>query len=262
MPAAKVVWRIVRATFLARLEYRGEFLLQVGVGIMWQASVIVFATVILGRFPGMGGWSREAVFLIVGMRMLSHGLFELVFGRIDALVFQVQEGRIDAYLLRPMPVYRQVQLAYFPVNAIGDLGVGIVLFLNAVVRAPVDWTLGKGLFLAAALIGAVLLEAAIVTTISCAALHHPSAYAWGQWVMELIATFGNYPLSILPKFAHHLFVFVLPVAFMAYFPAAYLTGEAASPVLGLLSPLVGGLAFVAARLLWNRSLTRYSGVNG
>ncbi|WP_344320299.1 ABC transporter permease [Streptomyces macrosporus] len=250
----------------AQLEYRAEFLLTIAFGIAWQSSVIVFAAVLLQRFPGMGGWSSEDVLLIVGMRMLSHALYVLVFGRVHSLSFLVQEGLVDAWLLRPMPVYRQAQLSSFPTNGLGDLAVGVTMFAFAVQQAEEPWTAGRVAFLVAGVVGGMLVESAVGTAMSCAAFRFPSTFYWSSWVEELMATFGGYPLSILPRAVSGVFTFVLPLAFIAYFPAGVLTGHGSSlgvPVwLAALSPLVGLALFVGARLLWNRSLRHYTGVNG
>ena len=74
------------------MEYRTEFLLNIAIGAIWQMSVIVFATVLLARFTGMGGWDSSDVLLIPAIRMLAHGLFVLLLGRVHFIGRQVQEG--------------------------------------------------------------------------------------------------------------------------------------------------------------------------
>ncbi|MFJ6213479.1 ABC transporter permease [Streptomyces sp. NPDC092296] len=261
-----MAWRITRLNFRAQLEYRAEFLMMIGIGVVWQLSIIVFATVLLTRFTGLGGWTSADVLLIAGMRMFSHALYVLLFGRVYSLSFLVQEGVIDAYLLRPMPVYRQVQLSSFPTNGFGDLAVALSMFAAALWRSGLDWTPGRCAFLAAGVVGGTLVEAAVGTAMSSAALHFPATFYWSSWVEELTATFGSYPLNILPRAVGGLFTFALPLAFVAYLPAGVLTGRGGSlgvPVwLAAGSPLVGLAAFIASRRLWNLSLRRYTGVNG
>ena len=62
------------------------------------------------------------------------------------------------------------------------------------------------------------------------------------------------------------FQVLVPLAFVAYFPAAVLTGhggDSGVPYwLAAASPLVGLLAYLGARLLWRWSLGHYTGVNG
>ncbi|MCX4765778.1 ABC-2 family transporter protein [Streptomyces sp. NBC_01275] len=264
--AVRIVWRVTRLNFRAQLEYRAEFLTMIAIGAVWQVSVIVFATVLLTRFTGMGGWDSRDVLLIPATRMLAHGLFVLFLGRMHGLGRQIQEGRVDAYLLRPMPVHRQAQLEYFPTNAIGDLTVAAALMAGALSRSDLDWTAGRISYLIAAVLGGMLLEAALFTAVACASLRFPAADYWGRWLEQLLGTFGSYPLNVLPRAVGGFLTYGLPLAFVAYFPAAFLTGhghDTGVPYwLAALSPLLGLLAYLGSRLLWRWSLGHYTGVNG
>lgn len=262
--AWKLALHIARLCLRAELDYRGNFVTEIVFGVAWQASVIVFATVLLGSFPGMGGWPGRAVLLIASMRMLSHGIFALIFDRNDTLLTLVQDGHLEAFMLRPMPVYRQVQLAIFPVNALGDLLVGASMITWALSVIDLHWTLLRVSYFASGLTGGVLVEAAISTTLASFLLRHPATSAWHLWIEELLGTFGSYPLSFLPRLMSNAFTFVLPLAFIAYFPAAVLTGYTGGlnvpAPLAAASPLIGMAAFVLSRLFWRMSLRRYTGV--
>jgi ABC-2 type transport system permease protein len=262
----RITRRIVGLTLRARLEYRGEFLVNILFGAVYQTSIIVFASVLLGRFPGMGGWPSHAVLLIVALRMFSHGLFELFFGRITALAEFIQEGQLDALLLRPLPVYRQVQLSTFPANAFGDLIVGVSMFVSAVLSIDLHWTPTRVAYVVSVLIGGTLLEAAVFTTLSTLHFKYPAALLWSFWAEELMSTFGNYPLKVLPKAVGGAFTFLLPLAFIAYLPTAVLTGNESGlgvPVaIAAAAPAIGLALFIVSRVLWNKALRGYSGVNG
>ncbi|MGY1496522.1 ABC transporter permease [Streptomyces sp. QTS52] len=266
MNAVRIAWRITRLNFRAQLEYRSEFLLMIAIGAIWQVSVIVFATVLLSRFAGMGGWDSSEVLLIPATRMLAHGIFVLFLGRLHGIGRIIQEGAIDTYLVRPMPVFRQVQLSYFPTNAIGDLTVAVGLMAGALSRSDLDWTAGRITYLVVCVLGGMLLEAALFTAVACASLRFPAADYWGRWLEELLGTFGSYPLNVLPRAVSGFLTFGLPLAFVAYFPAAVLTGhgdDTGVPYwLAAASPLLGLVAFLGARLLWRWSLGHYTGVNG
>lgn len=261
-----VARQITALNVRAQLEYRAEFLMRILFGIVWQLSVIVFAAVLLSRFSAMGGWASSQILLLVATRMLCNGLFVLYCGTVYSLAFYVQEGVIDGFLLRPMPVYRQVQLINFQTNGLGDLIVGLGLFAGAIARSPLAWTPGRLGYLAAAVLGGTLVIAAVFTAVSAAALHFPAAWYWTSWIGEVTATFGGYPLSILPKTVGELLTWVLPIAFIAYLPLGVLTGHGGDLGVPLAvaagAPAVALAMYVGSRLLWNRSLRHYTGVNG
>jgi len=266
LKAVRIAWRITRLNFRAQLEYRSEFLLNVAIGAIWQVSVIVFATVLLTRFTGMGGWDSSDVLLIPAIRMVAHALFVLLLGRLHGAGQHIQEGVIDTYLVRPMPVHRQLQLAVFPTNAIGDVTVAAGLMAGALARSDLDWTAARITYLIACVLGGMLLEAALFTVVASASLRFPTADYWGSWLEELLGTFGSYPLNVLPKAVGGFLTYGLPLAFVAYFPAAVLTGhggDSGVPYwLASASPLLGAAAYLLSRLLWRWSLRHYTGVNG
>jgi ABC-2 type transport system permease protein len=262
----RVIAAVTAMNLRARLEYRTDFVLSIALGIAWQSSVIVFATVLLTRFPGLGGWTSPQVLLIASMRLVSHGFYVLVLGRSGgAFPFIVMDGRIDVYLLRPMPVYRQVQLSSLSVNAFGDIFVALTMFGFALARFDLSWTPLRAGYVAAGLVGGFFAEAAITTTMSCVTLHFPASQYWTNWVDELMATFGAYPLNILPRLVQGGFTYLLPVAFIAYLPAAVVTGHLNGigvPVsVAMSAPVIAVVGYVASRLLFNASLSRYQGVN-
>ncbi|WP_327432711.1 MULTISPECIES: ABC transporter permease [unclassified Streptomyces] len=262
----RVVWRITRLNFRAQLEYRSEFLMMIAIGAVWQVSVIVFATVLLTRFTGMGGWASEDVLLIAATRLVAHGLFVLFLGRVHGLGHRIQEGVIDTYLVRPMPVYRQLQLSHFPTNAIGDLTVAAGLMAGAISRSHLDWNAARISYLVVCVLGGMLLEAALFTAVACASLRFPAADYWGRWLEELLGTFGSYPLNVLPRAVGGFLTYGLPLAFVAYFPVSVLTGhggDSGVPYwLAAGSPLLGVAAYLGSRLLWRWGLRHYAGVNG
>lgn len=263
----RVVRKVTALNLRARMEYRVDFIVSVLFGILWQTSTLMFASVLLTRFKGgLGDFPSAGVLLIIGLRLLAHGLYVLVFSNLNWLPRLVDEGRVDGYFLRPLPVFTQVLLSQFNVNALGDIAVGASTLGFAVRLVGVHWSIGLGLYVAAAVVGGVLVEAALQLMLSCLLLRSPGSRVLGAWVDELMSTFGNYPLSIVPKFVQGLFTFLLPLAFVAYFPVEVILGIAprrgAMSILVHWSPVVGVLLFVIARRVWSYSLRHYHTAGG
>jgi ABC-2 type transport system permease protein len=267
---ARLTWRIVgqvsAVNLRGRMSYRADFITSIMFGILWQTSTLIFASVLLTRFDGIGNFPNSGVLLIIGMRLLSHGLNVLFFDNLAYLPIRVNEGRMDGYFLRPVPIFTQVLISDFNVNAFGDLAVGATTFGFAVTFLHASWTPAKISYLVLAVLGGMLIEAAVQWTLACLLLRSPASWVLASWADELMATFGNYPLSIVPKAVQGLLTFVLPLAFVAYFPAEVILGIAprhgAMSVWVYWSPAVGPILFLLAHRLWLRSLRTYRTAGG
>jgi ABC-2 type transport system permease protein len=94
------------------------------------------------------------------------------------------------------------------------------------------------------------------------------------WIVDAIEfvnafTYGGsflsqYPLNVFAWWLRGLVVFVLPIAFVAYFPALYVLDkpdELGFPnALRFASPLVAVLAALAAAAMWRGAVRRYRSV--
>ncbi len=91
--------------------------------------------------------------------------------------------------------------------------------------------------------------------------------------MELVNAFtyggsflSQYPIGIFARWLRGLVVFVVPLAFVAYFPALYVLGK--DDALGLprelqyASPLVAVATTVAAAAIWRNAVRRYRSAGG
>lgn len=262
----KLYFRINRLNLKAQAAYRGEFVLGLFFGLVWQGSMVLFAGVLLLRFPGLGGWKQGDVLLIASMRLISHSFYVALFGNLTSLSMFVQEGRMDGYLLRPMRTYRQVLLARFQVSSFGDLLAGVGIFVLAIFRLHIAWTPLNASYIVFGTVGGMFVEAGIQTVLAIASLRFTGMYTWTGWFDQMISTFGNYPLNILPSPAKDALTFVFPVAFIAYLPAAIVTGHSASTGLPLwltvASPVIGVGFFFAMKALWYHSLRYYQSIGG
>ena len=75
----------------------------------------------------------------------------------------------------------------------------------------------------------------------------------------------NYPLALYPKVLRIFLTFVLPWAFINYYPTLFITGKNGTvyeTVLGMIAPLVGVLWFLLAMVVFRLGLKRYTGAGG
>jgi ABC-2 type transport system permease protein len=112
-----------------------------------------------------------------------------------------------------------------------------------------------------AMIGGALIETALKLIAASLAFRALNTDALGEFIDKFFATFGNYPLRIYGNVLQVAFTVLLPLAFVAYFPAAVLlnrTGELiVPPLVAYLAPLAGVLWFTLAYLFFSHELRHY-----
>lgn len=253
-------WRI---NLLTMLEYRANFIMWAGFTVIYHATAIGALWVTLRNFPSINGWDFRQTAFMYGLWMLGHGLHNTVFFTVGNVPEFVREGRFDRFLVRPLdPLFQAVTVPQqiWPDELI--LAIVYFCFATAFAGVHVDWILIAYVPLAA--LGGALIDFGINLAIATASFWFTRIDSL-RWVfMSLEQEFSRYPISIYQRGVRVVLAFVLPFAFMNYFPATYLLhksedGLHLNPAIGLLTPLVGVAVFAVAYLFWRVGLDRYQG---
>jgi ABC-2 type transport system permease protein len=253
---------LFRTGFRAELQYRGNFLASILGAAAFQGMALAFVGVVVHRFGSIGGWGMAEIAFLYGIRMVSHGVCTVPLGQLWGMDEVVREGDFDRYLLRPTSTYVQVITRRFPILAVGDILLGVAVLGSVSAIAPVDWSPRTVGYLLAAVIGGGLMEGAILTTLSALAFRFMGSYSLNSFVDNIFTTFGTYPLAALGPVVSYGLTFVVPLAFVAYFPATVLlgrTGELFVPVwLAMGAPVVGAFAYVGSLWFFARQTRHYA----
>jgi ABC-2 type transport system permease protein len=249
------------ASLRGELQYRANFLIMVLMGLVYQGTGFAFIWVVLARFQALAGWSLGEVAFLYGLRLVMHAIIGALTGGLYSLQWKVRQGEFDRYLVRPMAPLLQLMCERIHVSIAGDLLGGLALFAAAASLVAVDWTPLALLYLALALLGGALIELALRVLFSALSFRFLSANAFMSLLDTVFSNFSNYPLSIFGSVLGFLLTFGLPLAFMAYFPAAVLLGRTGelhvSPIFAYGAPLAGVVWLVVALLVFQREMRHY-----
>ena len=240
-----------------RLAYRGDVFIH-AVGDLLVALIgVVFLWAVFRHVPHIRGWRFAEILLIWGLAEISTGLFFALF---QGLWFVNQryllQGELDRVLLRPLDPYLQVLLDNINLESlpVSLLGVGMVaLALQDLPAVPP----GRLLLLPLSVLGGMALLGGLLTGVSAAGFRvHHRGTAVG--LVYQGAVFSRYPLDIFHTGLQRLLTYVVPFAFVAYYPAAWCLGRPeARPLYALGQPLLGGLVLLAGVGIWRRGLRSY-----
>lgn len=245
------------------LEYRANFLMWFGFTIAYHAVALGALYVTMRTFPSMDGWDFRQMFFLYALWMCGHELHNLAFFQVNFVPEYVRAGQFDRFLVRPLDTLFQVLTV--PQQTAPDglfLAVVTLGFATAVSGVHVGWVFA--LFVPLIVLGGALIDLGVslaIATVSFWVIRVDTL----RWVaMGLEQDFTRYPISIYGRGVQVVMAFVLPFAFMNYFPATYFlqktdAGMHLNPVVGLLTPAIGLIWFGASYAMWRFGLLHYQG---
>ncbi|MGH8571912.1 MAG: ABC transporter permease [Gammaproteobacteria bacterium] len=254
---------LMAASVRSQLAYPTSFALQCAAQALVQLQDMVIILVLFSRIGEMGGFTRLEVLLIFSLAGISFGLADMLVGPLDTVGQLVRTGTLDALLLRPLPALTQICASDFALRRVGKVGTALVVLGYVLVTSDIAWTpVRVAVLLITPLTGLVLLgaiwvtaSAAIFWLVEGSELPNAVTYASGM--------FTSYPVSVFSGWLLRLMAFVIPGAFVAYYPALAILGKpdplGLHPVLQYSAPLVAVLAAGVAAGVWRAGVRHYVG---
>lgn len=261
--AEGVYRKILHARLRGQLSYRASFLLDCLAQALAQGGELVVILVLFNRVTALGGFSVDEVLLVYAFAGTAFGLADLFAGQLDTLPTLIRTGRFDTLLLRPLGTLPQLMSSDLPLKRLGRVLAGLVVLGYALAHNEVVWTPWSVLLLAVTPVaGAVIFGG--VWVVAC------SVCFWlvdGRELANSVtygsSTFTSYPISVYSGWLRRLMAFVVPGAFVAYYPALALLDRAdplgAPAWLGWVGPLVAAAVACLAGVTWKFAVRHYRG---
>lgn len=259
--------RFARARVRAQLQYPASLALETigmigGTFLDFVAILILFANV-----PQLAGWSVIEVGLLYGLATLSFSLTDLVLGHTDTqLADMIRTGTFDLLLIRPRSTLLQLVLADFQLRRLGKTAQGLAVLVIALSQLQISWTFDRiALLIAAPFVGAAIFGAIWIVAV-CSAFWTIEGKEVGNAFTYGGQALAQYPVNIYERWLRNVLAFVVPTAFVAYFPALYILDKP-DPLglpgpLRLLSPVVAVFALTLAIWAWHAAVRRYRSAGG
>ena len=264
--AAALYVRLVASRVRSQFQYRTSFAVDfVGVFLVsfldFAAILIIFQNV-----SALGGWSVEEVALLYGISGLAFALTDLAIGDLDLLSQQIRDGNFDLVLIRPRGTLFQVVTSEFQIRRLGRIAQATAVLVYALVRLDIAWTAGRVAILPLTIVGSAVIFGAVWIAAICIVFWSIEGRETANTFTYGGQFFTEYPINVYETWLRRLFAFVIPMAFVAYFPALYLLDKpdplGAPHWLGLCSPAVAVAACVVAGFVWRFAVRHYRSAGG
>jgi ABC-2 type transport system permease protein len=260
--ASLTTWgHLVRARIRADWQYRTSFFLYLLAQTVVACMDLAVVAAIFGQVDSLAGWSGVEVALLFGLSGVAFGLADITISQVETASRHIKAGTFDLFLLRPLPPLLHLSASEFALRRLGRTIQPLVVLVGALVLAPIDWTPERIALVPVTVVsgtvifGAVWVATSAVSFWTVDSQEFANAFTYGG----SLAT--SYPLDLLATWLRRLFTYLVPLAFVAYLPAARLLGR--EDPLGLPSsfawatPVVAAAAVLAARAFWQLAVRHH-----
>ncbi len=254
-----LIARFVAQNLKSRLAYPADFWTGLASDLVHQAANLVFILVVFQHAPSLHGWRREEVVFIYGYFLVPFAVFHATAANLwDFADRYVVRGEFDRVLTRPLPSLLQVFLETMELESLLGAVTGVAAMAWAGRALGLDWRLADLAIFPVLVAGGVAIYYGIFIALAAVAFWTDSRTGLIPLLWNLNA-YGRYPVDIYSRRLRFVFTWVLPLAFVGFFPAAYFLRRGAWGWYAALTPAVGALVLAFGVAVWSAGVRRYRG---
>jgi ABC-2 type transport system permease protein len=251
--------RIAGLWVRASMAYPASFWMMAVGSFLMTGLDFVGIWVLLRHVDDLGGFGLTEIGFLYGATGLGIAFADLFVGRLDRLGQMIRMGRLDTMMTKPVPLLVQVCADEFAPRRFARVLQSTIVFVWA--STYVDWTLPRALVAVEMLVSGSLIFFSLFVGLACVqfwtadATEFANAFTYG----------GNqvtqFPMTVFPVEIVKALTFVLPIAFVNWYPALFILGRddpfGLPEGLQLASPVAATLFLAVAALAWRSGVRHY-----
>lgn len=257
---------LVGSRMRSQLAYRSSFAIDVGNALLLGILEFTEIYILLTNVPLLGGLNLRQAALVFALANIGFSLADLVFGQLDSIPTYLRMGRMESFLVRPMPLMAQMIASDLQLRRVGRTVIGVIILVVALISLDLAWSpqviylLMVTPFVGGAIYGSLFVLAGGVQFWIVDGAEFTSSFVYGG------SYAGQLPGSVLLAPLRVLFTFVIPATVTAYLPALLIMGLDGPPLipawLGWFAPLFAVSSWLLAWLAWRGGIRRFTGAGG
>lgn len=262
MGEVRIALQSLKMSIHTGMQYRVDTVVATLAVFVRESTNIIVIYLALLKFDKINGWNVNEMLFLFSILFLTYALVVSLFADLRDFSSMIREGRFDRLVVRPRGLLFQLILNNADLMASAGHGtLGIVLFLFSAGRVGIQWDVLTILYYVGAIIGGVLIQGGMFIFFSALSFYFVETNSIREIFYWNMRKFAGYPISIYSKLIQGLMIYVVPFAFVNYFPAQYLLRkedmENYNEMYMYMAPVVGVVIYIAAYVFWRISVKRY-----
>ena len=257
----KLYFLLAGAYVHSRLQYRLSFWLMCVAIIVGEACMLGLLGALFAKFRTLDGWTWTEVIFLYSLGNLAYSLMRVLGSQLDDFDRYIVRGDLDIVLIRPLPPLFYILASRVELIHVSRLLTSIVVFTVASHLLHLRWTVSVIIFVITTIFSGGIIMFTLILISATVALWTTKSGKLTDILTGATKEAANFPISIYPLAVRVLLTFILPVAFVTYYPAQRLLQK--NEFLGMPEYFQFGAPFVAVVLLffsyvlWRLGLRRY-----
>ena len=253
---ASIYRKIIIQDFKSKMSYRADFIISTFGMVLTNIAGFVSFMIIFKNFPSIAGWDYYHMLFLYGFSLIALTPVQCFFDNNWNLRFMVRNGDFIKYCFRPINVFFYFISEVFDVKGLGQFLFGIGTLIYAWVHIGIPVTFFVILKLILYMITASLFMIALMN-FAAATCFWTQGSGSVMVIMFRFKDFAKYPASIFHGFFKYLFTFLIPIAFIAYYPSLAILEPDNIPLLTILAPVIGVFFFWLSYKFWMFGVKKY-----
>lgn len=245
-----------RASFIADLEFRANFIVRILTDIFWYAAQIITFEVLFLHTNRIGEWNIHQTRVFLGILFVVDAIYMIIFSdNLDRLSEKVRKGDLDLLLAKPVNSQFMVSLQRVSTAMLGNLLIAVGWLTYSLYQLP-DFSWVRLLWLTILLPTGVCVGYVLRFSFAAVAVIFAKSENL-QFIWYQLYKLGTRPDSIYFPWLKTVLMTIMPIAMIASVPARVVLNPQDSWFVlwaAVLSPL---LIFLSSRF-WNYCLKYYS----
>lgn len=253
-----IYFKIIAQDIKGKMSYRADFIISTLGMILTNITGFITFYIMFQSFSTINGWNYYEMLFLYGFSLISLTPMQCLFDNNWNLRNYVYEGDFIKYCFRPINIFFYYISEVFDVKGLGQLLMGGITLAYAWTKLGLTFNWYSIILLIIAFLSASLFMIAIMNMAAASCFWIINS----GFVMVTMFKFTNYakfPASIYDSFFRFIFSFIIPIAFVAYYPSLIFLRPEEIPILTYLSPVLGLLFFYISYKIWMKGATKYSG---
>lgn len=252
----------MRVSIKSWFQYKVDAILRTLAVFLREVSSILLIYFTLKKFNFLKNWSSDELIFLYSFLFITYGILIVFFTGLRDMDTYIVSGSFDRYLLRPRGILFQIITSnsdWFAATGHGVLGIILVVLSSRQVH--IVWNLRTIFYYLTTITGGVLIQGAVFLFFASCTIYVIQADNARNIVYHNLRRFAGYPLSIYAQVIQILLVYIVPFAFVNYFPAEHMLNKVDS--IGYPSGyrymtfFVGVIMYVIIYMFWRQSIKHY-----